>query len=143
MCVYMCLDCYEIYDKDKIYKNDFYDYIGCPKTNCVGELIEIDELMIPTIKILNQKGYYTKFCCSGHYYDQHPNGYIMFEEDIDVPNLPKGWNKEEHGNYVVIRSSISYEVGKRPTIKDFKKICDNAKTLVDWAIKLPYNEECY
>ena len=141
MSVYMCLDCYEIYNKEDIRTNEFCDYVGCPKTNCVGQLIEIDELMIPTIKILNQKGYYTKFCCSGHYYGQHPNGYIMFEENIDVPNLPIGWNKEEFNNCITIRNSIPNKLCKRPTIKDFKKICNNAKILVDWAIKLPYNND--
>lgn len=143
MDVYMCMNCYEVYDKDKIKADYCYDNIWCPKSNCVGNLIEIDELMIPTIKILNQKGYFTRFCCSGHYYDQHPNGYIMFEEGIEIPNIPKDWNKEMHNDCVIIRSTIPDGSGKRPTIKDFKKICDNAKILVDWANKLPDNEEYY
>lgn len=138
MGMYICLDCYEIFEKDSI-KNDFYlDDIFCPKSNCMGRLVEIDELMIPTIKILNQKGYFTKFCCSGHYYDQHPNGYITFEEDIELPNLPKRWNKVQSGKCITIRSEVSKNYSK-PNIKDFKKICDAAKTLVDWAIKLPDN----
>ena len=138
MSVYMCLNCYEIYNKEDIKINDFCDYVGCPKTSCVGQLIEIDELMIPTIKILNQKGYITKFCCSGHYYGQHSNGYIMFEEGVDIPKLPSGWTKETHGNYITIRSSRKY---RKPSLRDFKKICDNAKMLVDWAIQLPYNND--
>ncbi len=28
--------------------------------------VEIDEWIAPTIQVLNQKGYLTKFCCSGH-----------------------------------------------------------------------------
>ena len=139
----MCLDCYEIYDKDKIEGDKLSYYNFCPKTSCNGQLIEIDELMIPTIKVLNEKGYCTKFCCSGHYYGQTPNGYIMFEEGIDIPNLPKGWDKEECNGCVTIRSTMLDGAGIRPTIKDFKKICDNAKILIDWANKLPDNNECY
>jgi hypothetical protein len=138
----MCLSCYEIYDRDLIKTSEFDDYNFCPKSNCIGEVVEIDELLIPTIKILNQKGYYTKFCCSGHYYGQHPNGYISFEEGIDIPFLPKGFKKEVFNNCVTIRSTIKDKIGKRPSIKDFKTICNNAKILVEWAISLPYNDEC-
>lgn len=42
---------------------------------------EIDELMIPIIKILNENGYYTKFCCQGHE-DRDP-AYIMFDDNIE------------------------------------------------------------
>ena len=136
--MYMCLDCYEIYDRHLIKPNPYDDYTFCPKSNCIGNIIEVDELLIPTIRILNQKGYYTKACCSGHYYGQHSNGYIMFEEDIDIPSLPCGWTKEIFANHVTIRSSRKYN---KPTIKNFKQICDNAKILVDWALSLPYNDE--
>ena len=139
--MYMCLDCYEIYDRDSIKIDEFADYKFCPKSNCLGKIVDVDELLIPTIKILNQKGYYTRFCCSGHYYEQHPNGYISFEEDIDIPYLPKGFTKEVYNDCVTIRSTIKHNIGKKPNIKDFKKICDNAKILVDWAISLPYNDE--
>lgn len=140
--MYMCLNCGEVYDKDTVKINeyaDFYDY--CPKSNCLGEVVDIDELLIPTIKILNQKGYCTIFCCSGHYYGQHPNGYISFEKGVDIPYLPKGFEKEIYNDCVTIRSTIKHKIGNKPNIKDFKKICDNAKILVDWAISLPYNDE--
>lgn len=140
MSVYMCLDCYEVFEKDYIKNDILMDDIKCPKTNCIGSLIEVDELMLPTIKILNQKGYFTKFCCSGHYYDQHPEGYITFYEDIKLPNIPKGWHEENFNNCTTIRSFITKGKYRKPKINDFKKICNNAKLLVDWAIKLPNNK---
>lgn len=134
---YLCLNCGEVYDSSWLNINESFEYIHCPKTNCIGTLIEVDELLIPTIQILNDKGYTTKFCCSGHYTDQHPNGYIMFEDGVELPYIPEGFIKDNDYNNTTIRSTLS---STKPTFEDFKVICDNAKTLLDWAISLPYCE---
>lgn len=42
---------------------------------------QIDEMLRPIIKILNENGYRTKFCCQGHG-DRDPM-YIMFHEELD------------------------------------------------------------
>lgn len=139
---YLCLDCGEVYDPLALNLNETYEYIKCPKTNCCGYLIEVDELMIPTIQILNKKGYATRFCCSGHYTGQHPNAYIMFEDWVDIPSVPEGFNKEDNENdCITIRSTLPFN---QPSLEDFKSICDNAKILLDWAISLPdYEPEYY
>ncbi len=131
---YLCLDCGETYDSTYLKINDYDNSAYCPKTSCTGELIEVDELILPTIKILNMKGYLTKYCCSGHWSDQHPQGYIMFQDGIDIPYLPNGFSKELNGDNVTIRSNMPL---RKPTISDFKRICDRAKVLVNWANKLP------
>ena len=105
-------------------ENDIFkliDYIG-------------DKNSQSAIKILNDKGYTTKFCCSGHYDSQHPNGYISFEYWVELPSVPKGFMLDEDGDGITIRTILPYET---PTIEDFKTICDNAKILLDWAISLP------
>ena len=135
---YLCLDCGEVYNSFGLNINELFDEIWCPKTNCCGTLIEVDELLIPTIKILNNKGYITKFCCSGHYTGQHPRAYITFYEGIDVPSIPNGFKKEMFNNCVCIETTLPF---RKPTIGDFYKICDNAKTLLKWADNLPYYEE--
>lgn len=135
---YLCLDCGEVYESNLLNINDLFEDIFCPKTNCCGTLIEIDELLLPTIKLLNNKGYTTKYCCSGHYSGQHPQSYIMFDKGIDVPYLPKGFKKETFNNYISI---VSITELKKPTYKDFYQICDNAKILLKWAIGLPDYEE--
>ena len=129
---YLCTDCGEVYDSSSFGENTLY--LICPKSNCYGTLIEIDELLIPTIKLLNNKGYTTRYCCSVHYASQHPNSYIMFEDWVDIPSVPKGFKKEDDGTYITIRSNLP---SREPTYDDFKSICDNAKTLLDWAISLP------
>jgi len=54
---------------------------------------KIDEIIAPIIELLNKKGYKTRACCSGHYWDNKipdmldANCYIMFENNIDF-DLP-------------------------------------------------------
>lgn len=90
---YLCLSCGEVYDSPRLNITNGFD-IYCPKTNCYGELVEVDELMIPTIKTLNEKGYRTVMCCSGHYTKKNPLAYIYFVEGIDIPSIPAGFKKE-------------------------------------------------
>jgi hypothetical protein len=58
-------------------------------------LVEIDDLLTPTIIILNLKGYGTKYCCSGHV--GHPYAYISFEQDKAPSIFPEGWHPEATG----------------------------------------------
>lgn len=93
---HMCMGCYEIYNGD----------LGmCPKANCEGEVVEIDELMVPAIRLLNEKGYMTEFCCSGHVYDNGCTSYVLLDslmseilEDEDIAKirelLPESWEIE-------------------------------------------------
>lgn len=136
---YLCLDCGEVYDSSRLHINELFEYVYCPKTNCDGTLIEVDELMIPIIQILNDKGYITKYCCSGHYDGHHPNAYIMFEDWVELPSIPKGFKKDDDcSGHVVIRSTLP---PRTPLLDDFKSICNNAKILLDWAVALPYCED--
>ena len=121
---YYCSDCGEIYDSSLL-KTDLYSAydMPCPKAGCNGSIFEVDELMLQTIKILNEKGYTTKFCCSGHYYHSPSSGYLWFEEWVELPNLPKGFSIDKN-HY-------------KSTYKDFSIICDEAKFLFEWAVNLP------
>lgn len=94
----VCLGCWEMYRIS-------LDY--CPKKSCYAcPVVEIDELMYPIIKILNDKGYATDNCCSGHVYHNSHSAYISFgdfiQEELDTheierlfTNLPKGWKAEK------------------------------------------------
>ena len=77
-----CPDCDSIYDTtlsalDE--KDIIKGFDRCPKPGCVGDLVHIDELMLPIIRTLNKKGYLTKFCCSGHVNEEYSYPYISFE----------------------------------------------------------------
>lgn len=92
---YLCMGCYEVYDRD----------LGrCPKSSCDCRVVEVDELMVPAIILLNQKGYMTEFCCSGHVYDNGCTSYVLLDSLItdvlgyEIENikkiLPKSWEIE-------------------------------------------------
>lgn len=100
---YLCLKCFNTYGNfisngrgiKPIKYDDNKEWISCPNTKCIGQVIEVDELILLTIKILNQKGYYTKFCCSGHSYHEISQCYILFEKGIELLNIPKGFTSEK------------------------------------------------
>ena len=109
---YLCLACNEIYTE----KMDH-----CPKASCgYDEVVEVDELMLPIIMELNEKGYATDSCCSGHFYDKYNAPYIMFSdfvfENLDneeleelFGNLPEPWYIDEaafQGGYFCIRARM-------------------------------------
>jgi hypothetical protein len=56
--------------------------------------IEIGMLLLPTIRVLNDKGYCTSHCCSGHFNGgKGEEGYVQFQEDITskmFKTSPKG-----------------------------------------------------
>lgn len=133
---YLCLDCGEVYNSEQLNLSPFIEDILCPKSSCHGYLIEVDELLIPTIKLLNDKGYTTNYCCSGHYNNHNPRCYILFAEGIDIPNVPKRFKKVKFGNCISLESLYS---SKRQSYRDFYEICDNVKSLLKWAINLPNN----
>lgn len=133
----LCLKCYKIYNQKTI-KNNI-----CKIKTCQGEVVEIDELFIPSIIELNKKGYITKFCCSGHI-SNHPNSYIYFVDKTILPNLPEGykydheiypqvdWNKWEITK--TIRKEFDIKKGLNELSKD---ICKNALNVLEWAEGLP------
>lgn len=125
----LCLNCYEIYDSNLVPSSQECDYAFCPKYSCIGEVVEIDELLLPIIVKLNQKGYYTRYCCSGHYYDNCPNCYIMFDEDVLLPNVPKGFILEEDNT---IRRTY-----KNSGENIFLETLNTIKVLLKWANGLP------
>ena len=93
---YMCFDCYEVYDDSiKDLQKEWMDHPRCPKASCGNNyVVEVDELLLMAVKILNQKGYITENCCSGHTYESSPNSYIMFNDEVELPSLPKGYKDD-------------------------------------------------
>lgn len=129
----LCLKCGEIYDKSLKPLNDG-EYNFCPKSSCIGEIVEVDEMILPVIRILNLKGYKTKFCCGGHPEKKNPNAYILFDFDYRPKTIPEGF--EEDGHYA-IRSNFK-ESGY---YINTKKIFEHMYNLMEWAISLPYNKD--
>jgi len=150
--MYICLNCYEVYDNHLKFDRTL-EYNFCPKSCCDGDVIEIDELFIPVIIELNKKGYDTSSCCSGHTYDSYINSYIMFDEDVKLPSLPKGYMYDKdlypHANWdMVDRNSmdcirIVFDKKDKDSIELSKEIYENAINVLDWVKRLPDTDEDY
>lgn len=134
--VKVCLHCFEIY-KESLKFDEWADFQPCPKTSCIGEVVEIDDLLLPVIIELNKKGYTTKYCCAGHYYDHPINSYIMFDEDIELPSIPPNYKYENDHN--TIRRNFS-DIVNIENYKYFTEINNNATQLLKWAKSLSYYE---
>lgn len=114
-------------------------YKYCPLPECEGEVVPIDDDMTTTILLLNDKGYMTRNCCSGHVGDSCPSTYIQFFNRIEFQTKPKGFTVET-GKSTTIRKTHD---SKADPVKLQKSIWKACADLLDWAEKLPVNEECY
>lgn len=129
---YMCNSCYHVVKYSSKHKN-------CKK--CGNLLFEIDEIMIPVIRILNKKGYKTEYCCSSHAYgsSNSQNMYIKFSDDIQnikLFNLPFmfSWDIETFGNILRMKDKYWNKNEPERTINVYK----GAIQLIEWANSLSY-----
>ena len=109
----------------------------------------IDEMILPTIAILNQKGYETSLSCSGHFTDDNTsNGvtkndicYIAFVDDKHTLLksgfiFPKGFNvKEDWISNKMYKTRIQKVYNSEQD--RFLQMLDTARELYLWAISLP------
>lgn len=141
----LCLECYELFDEDYVNFEYDGDYNWCPKLDCGGNLIQVDELFVPVIIELNKKGYKTHYCCSGHIHEGHSGcigSYIYFYSDIseDIENnikrnMPQGYEfsyMSDGGIHINKRFNSNLSKNKL-----LKLICENAIEMTKWAENLP------
>ena len=137
---YLCPECGNVYDGDFIKKvrnieNRFEDGY-CPIASCCGRVFEIDEDMIEPITNLNQKGYATAFCCTGHLYDGSLGAYIKFRHNRCTPKtVPKDWYVDAE-DCTCIRAEI------KGNTFDQRRECifRNMTNLIEWSRELPEYE---
>jgi hypothetical protein len=144
---YVCLNCWEVYDNtvEKMKINTYTENgllmptIFCPKSDCaIGNIVEIDELYIPVIKYLNEKGYMTKYCCSGHIYSSCTESYIVFHESVTgLPSIPEGACIEKDKT---IKIYFEYPENAAET-ELYYQILDNARKMMKWVNELPIRDK--
>lgn len=122
-----------------------FDYVcpSCLRTvdDCRCEmypyyLVQIDKLILPIIRELNEKGYKTTGCCAGHPSEGYLNIYICFAEDYDFDEpFPDG------GQYSKVKHGISYMVSS----EDCDNLVDCQREILyklsDWAEMLSAADE--
>jgi len=119
--------------------------------------VEIDELIAPTIQVLNRKGYITRYCCSGHSFEdcleliKTENGseyqestipltsYIIFEEGITLPVLPCCFVIDPDNPMLEIRKwhyiDNAYDLSQ--FYERTRSVLETMKQLYQWALDLP------
>lgn len=112
---------------------------ACPKRGCFGKITDIDDVLIPTIKVLKSKGYYTESSCGGHPDDMFPVAYITFEECIDkIDTIPKGYRATYSiGTLGEKKFTISKTISGETEVDIFSHVLRNAFDLYVWALNLP------
>ena len=129
MSYYLCTVCGNVFDGEYLKANGYAYETECPISDCCGRAFEVDEEMIIPIKVLNNKGYITRFCCSGHLYESPGEGYILFYNGYVPTTVPKGW--------IIDGDSIRYSFSKNATpIKKLKERHSKIESLVKWCNEL-------
>lgn len=122
----------------KAYINYVCPYCWNTLNKCTCELfppyhlIFIDENIQEHIRLLNEKGYRTMYCCEGHS-TEHSNTYISFADDyFKEVGTPSGFNYDKK------RRTISYSYSTKLTkekLEEVKK--EKLAELLDWCKSLP------
>lgn len=118
----------------------------------ITKTFECDDAIAYAILKLNQKGYKTEYCCSGHPGDNNP--YILFDRwtSIVLDNFteiihPNNWNvdRDRHSRYKYKSLSIRRRFTEKEMIEftDEELIDKAMKELDEWVDKLPYRPEPY
>jgi hypothetical protein len=134
--MYVCLECWQVFDYRIV--PGLGEGGCCPVKGCFGEIIDLDENFIPVIRLLNEKGYETRFCCSGHVWDDVPetiHAYIAFQDYVkkeELEPLPKGWKFNEPEEGPIIRA----EYRASDPVRIQLAILDGVKAVAKWALGL-------
>lgn len=130
-------------------KKDYRDFVcskclrQLPECKCEYNyygLINIDEGIQDTIRILNEKKYTTTGCCEGHYRNENDLEYVgndiifvsfAFNVKFDKEPIDFKWNNRKNMYY--------YELKSRGKTKEeyYKDKIEHLKILLDWAESLP------
>ena len=79
---------------------------------------EIDDKIAESIIKLNNKGYETAMCCSGHPDEEEIIPYVMFNKFVShvIEYIPFGWVTDERFKELVIRRYFTSEEKESPDI---------------------------
>lgn len=133
-----------------------------PNVKAEGESwFEIDELAVPLVRACNNKGYVTRYCCSGHIQsrsivdgkiyddsDSVPEPYVVIDKTHEFKNLPNGWYVDDssHMRYecTILRYrskhiTQSNQINSKQYLNRYSEILSAMKSLCGYFDKLPNN----
>ena len=100
--------------------------------------IEIDSKLAFQISVLNKKGYKTKFCCSGHAYEEFVTTYIYFEDKID--SCPEDWYLDLDDDGYIIRGNRNDNWVKLDFVTRENILTKYNNNLLKWVLELEPKE---
>lgn len=128
MSYYLCLSCGNVYN-GRFLRNEDIE-VPCPMCSCHYYAFEIDEEMIIPIRMLNEKGYITQHCCSGHIFDDSCGGYISFVYPEEIKDALEGW-------YIDKKGVLRYHMDTDETeANKLKTIHSHIESLIQWCENL-------
>jgi hypothetical protein len=136
---YMCTLCSKVYTESSMrnQERDEHNNISCTKKSCDGYVVDMDGILIPTVQLLNKKGYSRNRYHSEKIYNSVAIR-IDFDIDIKLPNGPKGFYYDQtNTGYDSFTSIIKLY---RDSSNNLERLNDITKALInlsDWAIALP------
>lgn len=106
-------------------------------------IFEVDDKIAESIIKLNNKGFETAMCCSGHPDEKEVTPYVMFTRFISygIEYIPFGWIVDERFKELVIRRFFTNEEKEIFTKEQLVDIA--AKELDNWVDSLPKFENSY
>ena len=131
----ICTGCLCVYEENLIGTK-------CSKRNCEGEVIKIEDSLVPVVKLLMEKGYYVKAEKSGYKYlssDYIPDALsIVFEEYVNLLSKPQDMEFIEKENKITI--TFDNETKSQA----LNSVYNNLKNIINWIQELPIQEyqEC-
>ena len=135
-----------------MHRNTFEIYMQVQDEKTPNEWFFVDDMIAPSIQLLNRKGYTTQWCCAGHPSAAYFDGvytceeffarqmYVSFTEDVTVlPPLPDGFYTTTFGGTLAIRYDYPAEI---TDAYDFMaKALEINKRFYDWVLLLPDYKE--
>lgn len=141
--LFICWKCNTIYNDPGQEGIDSCTQPGCEET--FNSLNYIDDLIAPTIELLNKKGYYTAYCCSGHIKDNSCRTYIYFKGPLEphminllIKHLPKDYFSHEvdSKSLLTIRDKKLPEAYSDSLIERIRELIERIRELAELNIKL-------
>ena len=135
------MDCLETYHNDAITTTYRISPQGmhqaCPKRMCEGRVFNIDDTILPSVILLNSKGYETHSSCGGHALGENQDLYIEFDEDVkSLPFIPEEFELRVRKGEETQRLRLIYTIKEIDPYDHFNELLAAAEILYEWALDL-------
>lgn len=103
-----------------------------------SEVVDLDENLALTAMILNDKGYCTTSCCSGHFCD-YRSPFIRFAGEICFDTLPEGFSLKHRvcDDETVTTLEMEHRPDGLTPVEAQLRLWSIAADLLRWAVDLP------